>query len=148
MDQGFPILGTLTGIFNVTWTPRNYPMNSNDMYVYLETQMGAPCFAWKRPCFGGLTFKNRGQLGSRYSRHRFINTCNVTNSLSSLEAVRVGTMVKAFADRWICGACEAKVSGTTNAATEPHIRVFPYISRSHTAYIGEYTGEYLDIPPL
>ena len=22
-----------------------------------------PCFDWKRPCFGGLTFKNRGQLG-------------------------------------------------------------------------------------
>ena len=25
-----------------------------------------PCFDWKGPCFGGLTFKNRGQLGSRY----------------------------------------------------------------------------------
>ena len=25
-----------------------------------------PCFGWKRPCFGGLTFKNRGHLGSRY----------------------------------------------------------------------------------
>ena len=25
-----------------------------------------PCFDWKRPCFGGLTFKNRGHLGSRY----------------------------------------------------------------------------------
>ena len=24
-----------------------------------------PCFDWKRPCFGGLTFKNRGHLGSR-----------------------------------------------------------------------------------
>ncbi len=22
-----------------------------------------PCFVWKGPCFGGLTFKNRGQLG-------------------------------------------------------------------------------------
>ena len=26
-----------------------------------------PCFDWKRPCFGGLTFKNRGHLGSRYT---------------------------------------------------------------------------------
>ena len=25
-----------------------------------------PCFDWKSPCFGGLTFKNRGHLGSRY----------------------------------------------------------------------------------
>ena len=25
-----------------------------------------PCFDWKRPCFGGLTFKNRGHLGSIY----------------------------------------------------------------------------------
>ena len=25
-----------------------------------------PCFDWKRPGFGGLTFKNRGHLGSRY----------------------------------------------------------------------------------
>ena len=25
-----------------------------------------PCFAWKRPCSGGLTFKNRDYLGSRY----------------------------------------------------------------------------------
>ena len=25
-----------------------------------------PCFEWKGPSFGGLTFKNRGQLGSRY----------------------------------------------------------------------------------
>ncbi len=24
-----------------------------------------PCFDWKRPSFGGLTFKNRGHLGSR-----------------------------------------------------------------------------------
>ena len=26
-----------------------------------------PCFDWKRPCFGGLTFKNRGHLGSSYT---------------------------------------------------------------------------------
>ena len=25
-----------------------------------------PCFGWKRPCFGGLTFKSRGHWGSRY----------------------------------------------------------------------------------
>ena len=32
-----------------------------------------PCFDWKRPCFGGLTFKNRGHLGSRYIS---IQLCN------------------------------------------------------------------------
>ena len=32
------------------------------------------CFAWKRPCFGGLTFKNRGHLGSRYSKESKTNT--------------------------------------------------------------------------
>ena len=40
------------------WVPHiqgPYTWNPND-----------PCFDWKRPCFGGLTFKNRGQLGSRY----------------------------------------------------------------------------------
>ena len=25
------------------------------------------CFDWKRPCFGGLTLKNRNRLGSRYT---------------------------------------------------------------------------------
>ena len=35
----------------------NYTWNPN----------GAPCFGWKRPCFGGLTFKNRGHWGSRYT---------------------------------------------------------------------------------
>ena len=24
------------------------------------------CFGWKKPCFGGFTFKNRGHFGSRY----------------------------------------------------------------------------------
>ena len=33
------------------------------IYIYLEPD---PCFGWKRPCFGGLTFKNRGHWGSRY----------------------------------------------------------------------------------
>ncbi len=27
---------------------------------------GAPCFAWKRPCFGGVKAKNRGQTGSTW----------------------------------------------------------------------------------
>ena len=39
---------TYTNIYIYTWNP-------NDPY-----------FDWKRPCFGGLTFKNRGHLGSRY----------------------------------------------------------------------------------
>ncbi len=35
-----------------------------------------PCFGWKRPCFGGLTCKNSGHLGSRY-------ICWVSNLRSS-----------------------------------------------------------------
>ena len=35
------------------------------MYIYLEPNF-FPCFDWKRPCFGGLKPKNRGQTGSRY----------------------------------------------------------------------------------
>ena len=33
-------------------------------YIILEP-FDDPYFDWKRPCFEGLTFKNRGQLGSR-----------------------------------------------------------------------------------
>ena len=35
--------------------------------LYLKPKW--PLFDWKGPCFGGLTFKNRGQLGSRYIIH-------------------------------------------------------------------------------
>ena len=44
--------GLENGFFEVgkcTWNP-------NDL-----------CFGWKRPCFGGLTSKNRGHWGSRYT---------------------------------------------------------------------------------
>ena len=30
-----------------------------------------PGFDWKKPCFVGLTFKNRGHLGSRYV-HKYL----------------------------------------------------------------------------
>ena len=36
-------------------TKNIYTWNPND-----------PCFDWKGPCFGGLTFKSRGHWGSRY----------------------------------------------------------------------------------
>ena len=35
-------------------------------YTVYTWNRNDPCFDWKRPCFGGLTFKNRGHLGSRY----------------------------------------------------------------------------------
>ena len=35
-----------------------------EMAGYLEP-FDDPCFDWKRPYLGGLTFKNRDQLGSR-----------------------------------------------------------------------------------
>ena len=37
----------------------------NDEVVYTWNP-NDPCFDWKRPCFGGLKLKNRGQVGSRY----------------------------------------------------------------------------------
>ena len=43
--------------------------------MYMHTRNpNDPCFDWKGPCFGGLTFKNRGHLGSRY-----MNTLNRSN---------------------------------------------------------------------
>ena len=39
---------------------------SLQMYVHLHTwNPNDPCFDWKRPCFGGSTFKNKGHWGSR-----------------------------------------------------------------------------------
>ena len=36
-------------------------------YKYVYTwNPNDPCYDWKRPCFGELTFKSRGQLGCRY----------------------------------------------------------------------------------
>ena len=40
-------------------------MNKNDIYIYTWNP-NDPCFDWKGPYFGGLIFKNRGQLGSMY----------------------------------------------------------------------------------
>ena len=38
-----------------------------EVYLYIYTwNLNDPCFGWKRPCSGGLTFKNRGHLRSRY----------------------------------------------------------------------------------
>ena len=39
------------------------------IYIYICIHLEPfddPCFAWERPCFVRLTFKNRGHLGSRY----------------------------------------------------------------------------------
>ena len=35
------------------------------IYIYIQNP-NDPYFGWKRPCFGWLTFKHRGHLGSRY----------------------------------------------------------------------------------
>ncbi len=32
------------------------------IYIYILLEPNDPCFDWKRPCFGGLTFKNKGYL--------------------------------------------------------------------------------------
>ena len=36
----------------------------NILYILYTWNPNDPCFDWKRPCFGGLTFENRGHLGS------------------------------------------------------------------------------------
>ena len=46
LDYTYSFFGTLHPVY--TWNP-------NDR-----------CFDWKRPCFGGLTFKIRGHLSSRH----------------------------------------------------------------------------------
>ena len=54
---------TTKGTF-VTVTPN---LNDASLYIYLEPKWGYTLFWLEfRPCFGGLTFKNRGHLGSRY----------------------------------------------------------------------------------
>ena len=37
-----------------------------DIYIYVPRTQMTLVLIGNRPCFGGLTFKNRGQLGSRY----------------------------------------------------------------------------------
>ena len=51
-------------------------------HIYIYTQNPTdPCFDWKRPCFRGLTFKNRGQLGSRYIISQFVGKQSVNEVL-------------------------------------------------------------------
>ena len=38
--------------------------SKNLVNSYITWNPNDPCFDWKRPCFGGLTLKNRGHLGS------------------------------------------------------------------------------------
>ena len=45
---------SVKGSWNKSLLSPLYTWNPND-----------PCFGWKGPCFGGLTFKNRGHWGSR-----------------------------------------------------------------------------------
>ena len=55
---------------DVSWYLKTKPcLKGTNMcvYIYIYTwNPNDPCFDWKSPCFGGLTFKNRGHLGSRY----------------------------------------------------------------------------------
>ncbi len=37
--------------------------------VYVPGTQKTFIFEWKGPCFGGLTFKNRGQMGSRCTEY-------------------------------------------------------------------------------
>ena len=47
----------------------------NAYYIVIYTwNPNDPCFDWKGPCFGGLTFKNRGHLGCRYIYELLVRT--------------------------------------------------------------------------
>ncbi len=46
------------------WNACSLPCIRELYLLYAWNPNGAPCFAWKGSCFGGLTFKNRGHLGS------------------------------------------------------------------------------------
>ena len=59
------------------WPPKK------DIYMYTWNP-NDPCFDWKRPCVGGLTFKNRGHLGSRY-----IKICTHTCMMSHISGVMI-----------------------------------------------------------
>ena len=57
-----------------------------------------PCFAWKRPCFGGLTFKNRGYLGSRLLYIYFLKFVDVIISFIDMSFFH-------FSDVFSCLLC-------------------------------------------
>ena len=60
-----PINSTLT---HVPGCPVVGSERINGLFFHLlinAWNLNDPCFGWKRPCFWGLTFKNRGHLGSR-----------------------------------------------------------------------------------
>ena len=46
-----------------TYRPRFWKRKIHQKYTWIPND---PCFDWKTLCFGGLTFKNNGHLGSRY----------------------------------------------------------------------------------
>ena len=54
-----------------TWwkTPQNF--NEWNLNISVSWNSNDPCFDWKRPCFGGLTFKNSGHFGSRFPSKDF-----------------------------------------------------------------------------
>ena len=81
--QCFQFVGRGLGNKKLSWGSKQwskYPAKKNNRYIYIYKNksintcykyiytwnLNDPCFGWKRPCFGGLTFKNRGHLGSRY----------------------------------------------------------------------------------
>ena len=58
-------------------THRNQPTNLKDIYIYLEPKLGPFVLLEKGlPCFGGLSFKNRGCLGARYIVVHLGVSCN------------------------------------------------------------------------
>ena len=53
-------------IFTPIWGKMGWNHQLDYIPYIPRSQQHDPCFAWKRPCCEGLTFKNRGHWGSRY----------------------------------------------------------------------------------
>ena len=91
-------VGSMFVLFKIM---RGQRCNQVCIYIYTWNPNG-PCFDWKRPCFEGLTFKNRGQWGSR---HLHITYCillhlslKLSISLGSRYVLRKGFPLQSYSE--------------------------------------------------
>ena len=50
------------------------------IYIYIAGNPHDPCFDWKRPSFGGLTFQNRCHFGSNIYLYKYRIVIMTTSS--------------------------------------------------------------------
>ena len=71
---------------------------SNCMLYTYRSNPNDPCFDWKRPCFEGLTFKNRGHLGSI---GRYIYICAYLHCIILMMlTMKLGSHCSRFLSAW------------------------------------------------